>query len=94
MKTFSQRVLFVGFGAVARCALPILLRHIAVDPKRITLMDFEPDEKSLAPWVEQGITFVRDRVTKENMGPSPLRDSIRRRCRARSAPAASQSSPP
>ncbi len=68
MKTFSQRVLFVGFGAVARCALPILLRHIAVDPKRVTLMDFESDEKSLASWVEQGITFVRDRVTKENMG--------------------------
>ena len=44
MLTFSHRILFVGFGAVARCTLPILLKHINVDPKRITIMDFDPDE--------------------------------------------------
>ncbi len=60
--------LFVGFGAVARCTLPILLRHITIDPKRITIMDFEPDDAALKPWIEQGITFVRNRVTEDNMG--------------------------
>ena len=68
MLTFSNRILFVGFGAVARCTLPILLRHINVNPKRITIMDFEPDEAALKPWIEQGLTFVRDRVTPENLG--------------------------
>jgi homospermidine synthase len=43
MRPFSQRILFVGFGAVARCTLPILLQHIDVDPKRITIIDFDPD---------------------------------------------------
>ena len=38
MPTFNQRILFVGFGAVARCTLPILLEHIDIDPKRITIM--------------------------------------------------------
>ena len=36
MLAFPNRILFVGFGAVARCTLPILLKHISVDPKHIT----------------------------------------------------------
>jgi homospermidine synthase len=66
--TFSQRILFVGFGAVARCTLPILLRHMDVEPKRITIMDFDPDHTILKPWIDQGMTFVQDRVTQDNMG--------------------------
>ena len=58
----------MGFGGVARCTLPILLRHINVDPKLITIMDFDPDEAALKPWIEQGITFVKNRVAQDNMG--------------------------
>jgi homospermidine synthase len=68
MPTFSQRILFVGFGAVARCTLPILLKHINVDPERITIMDFDPDEAALKPWIERGMTFVKDRVAEDNLG--------------------------
>src|SRR5262249_35247790 len=68
MATFSNRILFVGFGAVARCTMPVLLRHIKVDPTHITIMDFEPYEPALKPWIEQGMTFVKDRVTPENLG--------------------------
>src|SRR5262245_36271736 len=68
MPSFSQRILFVGFGAVARCTVPILLRHIDVDPARITIMDFEPDHAALKPWIDRGMTFVNDRVTQANMG--------------------------
>src|SRR4029453_16136929 len=67
MLTFSNRILFVGFGAVARCTLPILLRLVNVDPKRITIMDFAPDEAALRPWIERGATFVESRVAPENM---------------------------
>ena len=68
MVTFSRRILFVGFGGVARCTLPILLRHIDVDPKLITIMDFDPDRSVLKPWIDQGVTFVQDRVARDNMG--------------------------
>ena len=37
MRAFPNRILFVGFGAVARCTLPILLKHLSVDPKNITI---------------------------------------------------------
>ena len=71
MATFSNRVLLVGFGAVARCTLPILVKHLGIDPKRITTMDFDPNEAALKPWIEQGMTFVKDRVTPENISLLP-----------------------
>jgi homospermidine synthase len=68
MLAFPNRILFVGFGAVARCTVPILLKHIRIDPKRVTIMDFDPNGPALKPWIEQGMTFVQDRVTPENLG--------------------------
>ena len=68
MVTFPNRVVFVGFGAVARCTLPILVNHINIDPKRITIIDFDQNDEALKPWIAQGMTFVKDRVTPENLG--------------------------
>jgi len=68
MQTFSNRILFVGFGFVARCTLPILVKHVKVKPSQITIMEFEPDQAAIQPWVEQGMHFVQARVTPENLG--------------------------
>jgi homospermidine synthase len=68
MVAFPNRVLLVGFGAVARCTLPILIKHLSIDPKRITIIDFEPNDDALKPWIGQGMAFVKDRVTPENLG--------------------------
>ena len=68
MLAFPGRVLLVGFGAVARCTLPILLKHLSIEPKRITIVDFEPNDDALKPWIERGMTFIKDRVTPENLG--------------------------
>ncbi len=68
MLTFPNKVLLIGFGAVARCTLPILVKHLSIDPKHITIIDFEPNDAALKPWIEQGMTFVQDRVTPENLG--------------------------
>jgi len=68
MPTFAHRIVFVGFGAVARCTLPILLRLVEVDPKRITIIEFDPDEAVLRPWIERGVTLVKARVAEDNLG--------------------------
>jgi homospermidine synthase len=60
--------LLVGFGAVARCTLPILVKHLRIDPKLVTILDFDPNDAALKPWIEQGMSFVKDRVTPENLG--------------------------
>ena len=68
MITFDNKILFVGFGFVARCTLPILLDHIKIEPKNITIIDFEPDEDALRPWIEKGVTFIQDKVSPDNLG--------------------------
>ncbi len=68
MLEYRNKVLFVGYGAVAQCALPILVKHIKVPARDITVMDFEDRRAALAPWLKRGVKFVQKRVTRENMG--------------------------
>ena len=68
MLSFHKRILFVGFGAVARCTLPILLDHLKVASSQITILDFDPNDDALKPWLEKGVLFVREKVVPENMG--------------------------
>ena len=68
MVSFGRQVLFVGYGSVAQCALPILVKHLKVPLANITVMDFEDRAELLNPWTEQGVRFVREKVTPQNMG--------------------------
>jgi len=69
MIEFKNKILFVGYGAVAECTLPILFKHIKVPAKNVAVMDFEDRAEKLKKWTAKGVRFVRDRVTEENMGP-------------------------
>jgi homospermidine synthase len=68
MIEFKNKILFVGFGAVAECTLPILFKHLKVAPRNVTVMDFEDRTEKLKKWTAKGVRFVRDRVTEENLG--------------------------
>ena len=68
MLELNQKILFVGYGAVAQCALPILFKHIRVPPRDVTVMDVEDRRAVLTPWIKRGVNFVCKRVTRENMG--------------------------
>lgn len=69
MKKFDNKIVFVGFGSVAQCALPVLLKLVKVPAKNITVMDFEDKRKALKPWTAKGVKYVRAQVTKQNMAP-------------------------
>lgn len=64
---FGRKILIVGYGAVSRCTLPILLKHIDAPYSNITIIDFEDKEKELKKWIEKGIKFFRERITPENI---------------------------
>ena len=68
MIEFTNKILFVGYGAVAECTLPIIFKHIKVPAKNVTVMDFENRAEKLKKWTTKGVNFVQDRVTRENMG--------------------------
>jgi homospermidine synthase len=63
---FEGRLLVIGLGAVSRCTLPLLLEHVPAEPSRYTVLDFA-DVEEHARWVgERGMSFVRDRVARDN----------------------------
>ncbi|MFY9343351.1 MAG: saccharopine dehydrogenase C-terminal domain-containing protein [Planctomycetota bacterium] len=64
---FGKRVLFVGYGAVAQCTLPILCKHVKMPCPDITVMDFEDRREVLAPWLKRGVRFEKKRITRSNM---------------------------
>lgn len=63
MLTFNNKVLMIGYGSVAKCALPILLRHIDINLKNITIIDFADKKSDLKPWVAKGITYIQEKIT-------------------------------
>ena len=67
MVEFGKRILFVGYGAVAQCTLPILMKHMKVSPKNVTVMDFEDRREALAAWTKKGVRFVQKKITRANM---------------------------
>ncbi len=67
MIEFRNKILFVGYGAVAECTLPILFKHIKVPPANVTVIDFEAKEGKLAEWTAKGVKYFREKVTEENM---------------------------
>ena len=69
MINFNNRILFVGYGAVAQCALPMLLKLVKVPARNITVLDFEDRRQLLKPWLAKGVKFARARVTRKNLGP-------------------------
>ena len=68
MLDFKGKILMVGYGSVAQCMLPILLKHLNVPLKTITVMDFEDQAGLLTAWTAQGVRFVREKIAPDNMG--------------------------
>jgi len=64
---FKNKVLIIGYGAVSKCALPILLKHVKIPYKNITIVDFVDQRKLLRPWIAKGISFFQERVTPINI---------------------------
>ena len=67
MISFGKKILFVGYGAVAQCTLPIIAKHVKMPLKNITVMDFEDRRSILKPWLAKGVNFVQAKVEESNM---------------------------
>lgn len=64
---FKNKVLIVGYGSVARCLLPILLKHISIPHKNITIIDLADKRRELAQWTRRGVKFFQQRITPINL---------------------------
>ena len=61
---FSGRLLIVGFGCIARGVLPLLLRHVGMDPARIRAVSDRGDTRGVA--AAYGIPVRVEALTREN----------------------------
>ena len=68
MPEHNRKVLMVGYGAVAQCTLPLLIKEAKIPGKHITVMDFEDRRDQLKPWMAQGVRFVQQRIERDNLG--------------------------
>jgi len=59
-------ILFLGFGAVAQCTLPLVLKHIQCDLKKIIIVD-PIRSASIAQYEAHGIRFIQEAITAENL---------------------------
>ncbi len=66
-KIFKHKILIIGYGSVSQCTLPVLLDKIDVPMKNITIIDFEDKSKVLKKYTDQGLKFVREKITPKNL---------------------------
>lgn len=61
---FEGRLVMIGFGSIGQGVLPLILRHIDMDPARITIITADDRGREVAD--RHGIRFVKKRLTREN----------------------------
>jgi homospermidine synthase len=61
---FPGRLVIIGFGSIGQGVLPLLLRHIEINPELITIITAEPRGHDVA--AEYGVRFIQTALTRSN----------------------------
>lgn len=64
---FNGKILVIGCGYVARSTLPLIAKHVNVPLHDITVIDFVDPPECVHSLLEQGVRFVKLRITPENL---------------------------
>lgn len=64
---FSGKVLMIGYGGVASCTLPLVLKHLNIPPSRITVLDRADKRDKLHSFLQQGLQFVQEKICEQNL---------------------------
>ena len=61
---FKGNLLILGLGSIGKGVLPLILRHIDIDPQRVTVVAPHSDDDDLC--TECGVRFIEKELTKDN----------------------------
>jgi homospermidine synthase len=61
---FSGRIVMIGFGSIGQGVLPLILRHIAITPQRITIVS--ADDSARAEADRYGVKLIKETLTRES----------------------------
>ncbi|WP_227309167.1 homospermidine synthase [Acidisoma cellulosilyticum] len=62
--SFSGRLVMVGCGSIGQGVLPLLLRHIGMEPSQVTIVN--SDERGSRVAAEMGVRYIIAPLTREN----------------------------
>ena len=66
---FGGKVLILGYGAVSRCALPLLFQHLTVEPAKVTILDgADLPADVVRGATDLGVKFHKEQITRAAMG--------------------------
>ena len=57
-------LIVVGFGSIGQAALPLILRHLEIQPEQITVISADEHGRGIAQ--EFGVAFMLLTLTEEN----------------------------
>ena len=60
-------MLVLGCGYVARCTIPLILKHIDMPAENITVLDMLDNRKYIKDALDRGVKYTIETVTKENL---------------------------
>ena len=63
--SFKGRMVMIGFGSIGQGVLPLILRHIGIKPRQITVIA-EDDRGGLPETERYGVEFIEKRLTRAN----------------------------
>src|SRR5271167_1751398 len=66
--SFKGPILLLGFGGVGQTMLPMLLRHISINPKNITVLEKDNHlELFQKKYSNTGVRYVIKEITRDNI---------------------------
>lgn len=65
---FNGKMLILGCGFVARCTIPLILKHIELPPQNITVIDMKDERRSITEAIKKGVNYKIAAFTKDNYG--------------------------
>lgn len=64
---FTGKILILGYGSVGQAILPVILRHLVVEPKNITVLERDNHRSRFLQYhVGSGVNYVRQEITSTN----------------------------
>ena len=64
LANFTGKIVFIGFGSIAKGVLPLFLRHLPITPDRIRIVTADADDEQIASLY--GIPYQQIRLTENN----------------------------
>ena len=67
--SFAGRIVFLGCGTVAKCALPMMRQLTGLPADRFTVIDSLDRSERLAAVINEGLVFRQRTMTRDNLDP-------------------------